>query len=72
VLEESIPLENVGVASNEEDLLAKLQRAKERQEVFLRELGQPSDRESIIEVSSSTIFLVLISFLLFNELIEAF
>jgi hypothetical protein len=29
VIEESVPLENVGVASNEEDLLAKLQRAKE-------------------------------------------
>jgi hypothetical protein len=71
VVEESVPLENVGVASNEEDLIAKLQRAKERQDVFLRELGQPSDRESIIEASSSTVFLILISFSLFNELIEA-
>lgn len=70
VIEESVPLENVGVASNEEDLLAKLQRAKERQEVFLRELGQPSDRENITEASSSTVFLILISFLVFNELIK--
>jgi hypothetical protein len=60
------------VASNEEDLLAKLQRAKERQEVFLRELGQASDRENIIEASSSMVFLILISFSLFNELIKNF
>jgi hypothetical protein len=35
VIEESVPLENVGIASNGEDLASKLQRAKERQEVFL-------------------------------------
>jgi hypothetical protein len=70
VIEENVPLENVGVASNEEDLLAKLQRTKERQEVFLRELGQPNDHENIIEASSSTVFLILISFLIFNEFIK--
>jgi hypothetical protein len=62
VVEESLPLENVGVVSNEEDLLAKFQRAKETQEVFLRELGLPPDRENIIEASSSMVFLILISF----------
>jgi hypothetical protein len=65
VIEESVPLENVDIASNGEDLASKLQRAKQRQEVFLREACQPSEDENIIEASSSTVFLILISFLLF-------
>jgi hypothetical protein len=54
VIEESVPLENVGIASNGEDLASRLQRAKERQEVFLRETCQLSEDENIIDASSST------------------